>query len=180
MPYTIRKEILQDLTHITDLHLEAFGRDEPIPELVDQLRHIEATFPTLSLVAVSENGAVLGHVMASHGWLDAPKAMVDIRVLSPLGVRPKAQNQGIGTALIERVKKETRALGASLLFLEGNPKYYGPRGFEAAGPLGFRRPSLRIPDAAFQVVRLSEDATGLSGTLIYRDVFWALDCVGLR
>ena len=66
------------------------------------------------------------------------------------------------------------------VFLEGDPAYYRRLGFEAAGTYGFRRPSLRIPEPAFQVFRLpSFDAT-LSGTLVYPDAFWRTDSVGLR
>jgi putative acetyltransferase len=46
--------------------------------------------------------------------------------------------------------------------------------------VGFRKPSLRIPDAAFQVYRLPSAEAWMSGTLVYPDVFWERDCVGLR
>jgi hypothetical protein len=41
-----------------------------------------------------------------------------------------------------------------LVFLEGAPGYYSRFGFEPGAAHGFRKPSLRIPDAAFQVLRL--------------------------
>lgn len=49
-----------------------------------------------------------------------------------------------------------------------------------AGAVGFRSPSLRIPEAAFQVARLSAHEPWMTGTFVYSEVFWALDCVGLR
>ena len=67
-----------------------------------------------------------------------------------------------------------------LVFLEGSPRYYGPRGFERASGAGFRAPSLRIPDAGFQVARLPAFQAWMTGTLVYSETFWALDCVGLR
>ena len=45
---------------------------------------------------------------------------------------------------------------------------------------GFRKPSLRIPDAAFQVIRFATHQPWMTGTLVYPEAFWALDCVGLR
>ena len=66
------------------------------------------------------------------------------------------------------------------MFLEGSPGYYSRLGFVAAGPLGFRRPSLRIPPAAFQVFPLAGYRDWMSGTLIYSDVFWQHNAVGLR
>jgi putative acetyltransferase len=58
--------------------------------------------------------------------------------------------------------------------------YYGSRGFERADVLGFRSPSLRIPPPAFQVARLPGYETWMTGSLVYSESFWALDCVGLR
>jgi putative acetyltransferase len=66
------------------------------------------------------------------------------------------------------------------VFLEGSPRYYPRFGFRPAGDLGFRRPSLRIPQPAFQVVLRPSYEPWMTGTLVYPEVFWALDCVGLR
>jgi putative acetyltransferase len=67
-----------------------------------------------------------------------------------------------------------------LVFLEGSPGYYPRFGFAPGGELGFRKPSLRIPDAAFQVVRLPAYQPWMTGTLVYAQVFWDHDLVGLR
>jgi putative acetyltransferase len=45
---------------------------------------------------------------------------------------------------------------------------------------GFRKPSLRIPDAAFRVRLLPSYEPWMSGTLIYSEIFWRHDAVGLR
>jgi putative acetyltransferase len=67
-----------------------------------------------------------------------------------------------------------------LVFLEGSPAYYSRFGFEPGGRQGFRKPSLRIPDAAFQVERTASHQPWMTGTLVYAEPFWTLDCVGLR
>lgn len=67
-----------------------------------------------------------------------------------------------------------------LVFLEGDPAFYRRVGFVAGGPLGFRKPSLRIPDGAFQVVRLPAHEAWMTGTLVYAETFWRHDAVGLR
>ncbi|WP_199423096.1 hypothetical protein [Actinotalea solisilvae] len=72
------------------------------------------------------------------------------------------------------------ARGVPLVVLEGDPGYYGPRGFVAGASLGLRRPSLRIPPAAFQAVALAAHEPWMTGTVVVPDVFWGLDCVGLR
>lgn len=49
-----------------------------------------------------------------------------------------------------------------------------------AGPRGFRKPSLRIPDEAFQVITLPAYEVWMTGTLVYPEPFWRHDSVGLR
>lgn len=70
--------------------------------------------------------------------------------------------------------------GVTLVFLEGSPDFYPRLGFAAAEPLRFRRPSLRVPEAAFMVHRNAVYEPWMTGTLVYADAFWRHDCVGLR
>jgi len=62
-----------------------------------------------------------------------------------------------------------------LVFLEGPPAYYSRLGFQPATDHGFRKPSLRIPDAAFQVLRLPAYEPWMTGTLVYAEPFWRHD-----
>ena len=116
----------------------------------------------------------------SRSWVDARRALVDVLVLSPLSVAPEQQRRGIGAALLAAAVAEAEQLGAPAVFLEGDPGYYSTRGWDAAGGLGFAKPSARIPDAAFQVVLLPAHEPWMTGGLVYCEPFWALDCVGLR
>jgi putative acetyltransferase len=70
--------------------------------------------------------------------------------------------------------------GIVVVFLEGSPDYYPRFGFVPGGTLGFRKPSLRIPDAAFQVATLPAYEPWMTGTLVYSEPFWRHDSVGLR
>jgi len=133
----------------------------------------------MSFVATLDD-RVIGHVMLSAARLDAPPRIVDVLTLSPLGVLPAFQHQGIGTRLIQHALAAADSQGVPLVFLEGAPSYYGKHGFQAAEAAGFRAPSLRYPDGAFQVVRLSAHEPWMTGTFVYSETFWALDCVGLR
>jgi putative acetyltransferase len=123
---------------------------------------------------------VVGHVLLSASRLDAPSRIVNVLVLPPLGVSPEFQNRGIGTRLVEDALAKAASQGVPLVFLEGPPDYYAKRGFDRADEVGFRQPSLRIPAPAFQVARLPAYETWMTGTLVYSEPFWALDCVGLR
>jgi len=156
---------------------EAFGDDgEEVAALTDALRTAHAR---AELVA-EEDHAVVGHVMLSRSWVDARRALVDVLVLSPLSVLPRNQRRGVGTDLVAAAIEEARRLGAPALFLEGDPDYYSRRGFEPAIPRGFTRPSVRIPEPAFQVVVLPGHEEWMTGALVYCEPFWAHDSVGLR
>jgi putative acetyltransferase len=175
----IRPERAADAAAVRELHTAAFADDGRVSVLVDTLRAAPAALPPLSFVGcVGE--AVAGHVMLSTSRLDAPARLVDVYVLSPLGVLPRFQRRGIGTALIRHALAEAAAATAPLVFLEGDPAYYARRGFERADALGFRAPSLRIPPPAFQVARMPGYEPWMTGTLVYSEPFWALDLVGLR
>lgn len=150
--------------------------------LADALRTAPARLPAAGFVAVQAGpgGRVAGHVLLSASRLDAPSRIVDVLVLSPLGVLPEYQGRGLGTRLIRAALDAADERDVPLVFLEGSPTYYARRGFERADALGFRSPSLRIPPPAFQVARLSAYQSWMTGTLVYAETFWALDCVGLR
>ncbi len=176
----IRAETPADHDAVEELHRVAFGdHGEQVAALIPPLRRRAAERNGVSLVA-DEDGRVVGHVMVTHAWLDAPRRLVDVHVLSPLAVAPDRQGRGIGGALVREGVAHIGRQGGSAVFLEGSPGYYGRLGFEAAGAAGFRAPSLRIPDAAFQVVRLPAWEPWMTGTLVYPDLFWEADAVGLR
>ncbi|QLQ37178.1 GNAT family N-acetyltransferase [Micromonospora robiginosa] len=175
----LREEQAHDRNSVGALHREAFGDEhgDVVARLVDDLRRDDPA--ALSLVA-EESGQVVGHVMVSRCRVDAPRRLVDVGSLSPLAVAPARQRRGIGAALVRRALQELDVRGVPLVFLEGDPRYYSRLGFVPAAGQGFRKPSLRIPDAAFQVVTLSAYEPWMAGTFVYSDTFWRHDCVGLR
>jgi putative acetyltransferase len=159
---------------------DAFADEPVVGELVDALRASRDFVPGLSFVAERDD-EVVGHILFTRSLLDAPSRLVDVLVLSPVSVAAAHQRQGIGSALIRHGLDAVRQRqDEPLVFLEGAPGYYSRFGFEAGEPLGFRRPSLRIPEPAFQVVRMPSWEPWMTGTLVYSRVFWDLDCVGLR
>jgi putative acetyltransferase len=158
----------------------AFGNHGGVvADLADDLRQLVGADDGLSLVAEHE-GEVVGHLMFTRSLLDAPRQLVDVHVLSPVGVLPEHQRRGIGSALIRAGLKTMITRRVPVVFLEGDPAYYSRFGFVAGGTQGFRKPSLRIPDAAFQAIRLPDYAPWMTGTLVYAEAFWRHDCVGRR
>lgn len=156
---------------------DAAGEGDRVADLWVEVRRAGHVLAELVVVVDDE---LVGHVGVSHCWLDARQELVDVAMLSPLSTSPPHQSSGIGTALVAAAVEATRALGRPALFLEGSPAFYGARGFGRASTLGFEAPSRRTPEAAFQVVTLDSYAPWMTGRVVYPDVWWRHDCVGLR
>ena len=146
----LREERAGDTDAVRSLHLEAFGDHGPVvAELTDALG--DALIPEHGISLVAEHaGQIVGHVMFTRSLLDAPRRLVDVQVLSPLAVTPGHQRRWVGAALIRAGLEILAQRAVPLVFLEGDPAYYARFGFVPGGELGFRKPSLRIPDAAFR------------------------------
>lgn len=158
---------------------DAFVNEPVVADLVDALRASPEWIDGLSFVAELERRLV-AHILFTRALLDAPRRLVEVLVLGPVGVARGHQRQGIGSLLIRHGLGQIRQRPEPLVFLEGRPAYYPRFGFEPGGRHGFRRPSLRIPEDAFQVLKLPSYEPWMTGTLVYPRVFWDLDCVGLR
>lgn len=180
MSVDVRYEKHADAAAVAEVQREAFGdQGDVVAALVDDLRALLYRDGGLSLVA-ERRGEVVGHVMFSHGLVDAPARLVTVEILSPVGVRPDAQGKGVATTLIRRGLEILSAGEAPAVFLEGDPAFYSRFGFVPAGARGFLKPSPRIPDAGFQVITLPSYEPWMTGTLVYPEPFWRHDLVGLR
>jgi len=156
---------------------EAFGdQGDTVAALAADLRETHAKAELVAEV----DGRVVGHVLLSRSWVDARQALVEVLVLSPLSVAPAHQGRGVGSELVGAAITAARELGAPAVFLEGSPDYYSRRGFEPATLRNFTRPSVRIPEPAFQVVVLDGHEEWMTGALVYCEPFWTHDCAGLR
>lgn len=177
MDATFRDEHDADRAEVRRLVAAAFG-GEHVPQLLDRMR----TAPEwVGLSHVAEvDGALVGHVAFTRAQLDTRHELVDVLVLSPLAVHPDHQEQGVAAGLVRWALARLEASDWPMVFLEGAPGYYRRFGFHPGEEHGFRRPSLRIPAPAFQVLLLPAAEGWMTGTLVYPQFFWELDSVGLR
>ena len=140
----VRREQPADHDAVRAVHRAAFGRravDRPDDvveaRLTDELREDVGFLPHLSLVAV-DAGAVVGHVVATRGWLEP--LGVPALGLGPLGVRPAAQGRGVGTALVHVLVAVAEAYEERVVALLGAPGYYRRFDFRPAVELGITAP----------------------------------------
>ena len=178
----IRPATPADVAGIDAVIRAAFGAEQAREgdKVADLWVEVRGAGHVLSELVAVIGGDVVGHVGVSHCWLDARQALVDVAMLSPLSTSPEHQSSGIGTALVEAAIEAARAMGMPALFLEGSPAFYGARGFARASAFGFEPPSLRTPEAAFQVVPFDSRAEWMTGRIVYPDVWWRHDAAGLR
>jgi len=127
----IRAEAPRDYAAIRKVLIDAFGGTQEA-DLVEALRSDGA----LALALVAEiDGQVCGHVLMSR--LASPSAGI---ALAPLAVDPERQNQGIGSALVREAIELTRAHGARMIFVLGDPVYYERFGFSGEVAAPFQSP----------------------------------------
>lgn len=134
----IRPETPADSAVIGALTEAAF-RDAPYSDgseaaIVERLRQSETMIP--SLVAVDEDGGIMGHVAFSpvtiesgeKGWYG----------LGPISVWPQLQRRGIGSALIVDGLRRLEGIGARGCVLIGDPAFYSRFGFASDPELTYR------------------------------------------
>lgn len=175
--WSIRPELPIDLDHIHELHRAAFAGPAEA-ELVDAIRSGPDFVPELSLVAVTADGSVLGHILLSRIALepeDEEHARVDVLALAPLAVLPPHQGRGIGTALMHEALAAADERGEPMTVVVGSPAFYGRFGFVPARDLDIHGPYDDAGDA-FQVrPRAGLDEADLpTGTVLYPAMFSAV------
>ena len=147
----VRAESRGDGPRVRAVHLAAFGdHGEVVANLVDDLRESVARGEGVSLVA-DERNEVVGHVMFTPSMLDAPRRLVSVQVLSPVGVLPHWQRQGVGSAMIRRGLELLVDREVPVVFVEGPPEYYSRLGFEPGAEQGFRKLSREYPMRPFRL-----------------------------
>lgn len=94
-------------------------------------------------------------------------------ILAPLAVAPAAQGRGVGGALVRAGLARLDADGIDLVFVLGDPAYYGRFGFRPARDAGLAAPHPLAPEyAAAWMVRAGGDA-GPPGRVRCSDVLEA-------
>ncbi|HET7317342.1 MAG TPA: N-acetyltransferase [Sphingomicrobium sp.] len=136
-------------------------------DLVEQLERDGDV--VISLVA--EDRDIVGHLLLSRMRAEADGQRLAALGLGPVGVIPDRHGQGIGSALIHHACREARGCGAQMLFVLGEPAYYGRFGFDADVAAPFASP---YSGPYFQALPLVELSPINSGVAEYPLAFAAL------
>ena len=165
---TIRQEQPDDIAAVRVVNEAAFGQSAE-SRIVDSIR--AACPDTVSLVAVDVDRAV-GHIFFSPVVVPAASRIAQGMGLAPMAVVPERQRQGIGSSLVRAGIEAMRERGCPFIIVLGHPEYYPRFGFVTASRHGLCCQWDGIPDEAFMVLVLDEDAlSGVSGVARYRDEF---------
>jgi putative acetyltransferase len=164
----VRVEKPEDIPQVRIINEQAFK--QPIEaDIVDKLR---GSCPgCVSLVAEEDHGPV-GHIFFSPAVVEAGGRRVEGMGLAPMAVIPDRQRQGIGSALVKCGLELVRMKGCPFVIVLGHPAFYPRFGFEPASTRGLSCQWNGVPDEAFMVLVMDEQALeGVSGIARYRDEF---------
>lgn len=157
----IRIATRQDADAVRSVHLSAFpeGENKIISKLAVDLLSEETTPPTVSLVA-DVDGVAVGHVAFSPVAIESTVGFQGY-ILAPLAVRPDYQKRCIGSRLVESGMQRLSDMRAGILFVYGDPKYYGRFGFSVEAAEGYVPPyALRHPFGWQGIVLRDSGAAG--------------------
>jgi len=154
----IRKANTQDIDAIRKLYLSAFpeSENEIVAKLATDLLFENADPPIIGLVA-EINESIVGHIAFSPVRIDTFE-QCQAYIVAPLAVKPDFQKQGIGSALITYGMEQLSDRGVHIVFVYGDPNYYGRFGFKTDLAQNYKTPyPLQFP-FGWQACVLRDDA----------------------
>ncbi len=138
-------------------------------DLIAEERQKETFVPELSLVAVLDDGTIIGEIALHKTDIATKSGNITQLVLSQSAVLPKYRKKGIMRLLVEYALDQAKNMGYGAVFLGGNPKLYSRYGFEASSKYGiYHKDREQWGDEGFMVYKLKPDALdGVTGTTSY-------------
>ena len=147
-----------DSKDIRDIYLCAFpeGERQKVSTLAVSLLNEETNPDTISLVAEADS-AVVGHIAFSPVTIDNSKTWSGY-ILAPLGIKPKYQKRRIGSKLTESGIERLSKMSVNVVFVYGDPQYYGKFGFSPDVASRYSPPyELQYP-FGWQAISLDDDS----------------------
>lgn len=132
----IRPTAPADAAGVRAVHEAAF----PTPLEADLVEALAREGDAAVSLVDERAGEIVGHVLLSRMKVTSDGRAVRALGLAPVGVLPGFQGGGIGAALVDAALAIARATGEELVFVLGEPDYYGRFGFTAATAAPFASP----------------------------------------
>ena len=132
----IRPAEPRDAAGIRRVLLAAF----PTGAEADLVERIEADGDAVISLVAADHGDIMGHVLFSRMATEGNGLAMPSLGLGPVAVAPRAQQAGIGSALIRAGLGIAKAYGEELVFVLGEPEFYGRFGFSAETARPFASP----------------------------------------
>jgi putative acetyltransferase len=171
--YKIREEKDQDILAIKEVNDLAFGRENE-SKLIEAIRNSEYFVPQLSLVAETDTQEIIGHILFSMITIETENGPFQSLALTPMAVKPKFQNKGIGSALVREGLKRCAELGYHSVVVLGHPDFYPKFGFIPASTKGIKAP-FEVPDEVFMIYETKPGSlNGVKGIVKYPEAFSAV------
>jgi putative acetyltransferase len=164
----IGEERAGDAAAISSVHLAAFPTSIEA-KLVEQLRSDGDIAASITAV---DDGEIVGHVLFSRMSVEADAQQLHGWGLAPVAVAPDRQRGGIGSALVEAGIHSAQSAGVQIIFVLGEPAYYGRFGFDAKSAAAFASP---YAGPYFQARVLADLPQPLAGRADYAPAFAGLE-----
>lgn len=132
-------------------------------------RQKETFVPELSLVAILEDGIIIGEVALHETDIITETGKNTQLTLSQSAVLPKYRMHGIMRMLVEYALDQAKKKGYGAVFLGGNPELYARYGFEPSSKYGiYHENRKKWGDEGFMVCILKAGILdGITGTTSY-------------
>lgn len=157
--FEVREATPGDAPAIADVLTGAFPTDAEA-RLVTAL---QAENDVMLTLVATDAGAVAGCVVFSRMQVDMDGTTIAGAGLAPLAVRSAWQGRGAGGALVRAGLSALAARDVALVFVLGDPRYYGRFGFDAAIAKPFASPYAGAHFMARWLGPVVEGRTGRAG-----------------
>lgn len=141
----------QYLLSSLDLVEEVFSQSDSVEEgktvrqLVEEIRSKKYYVPGLELIMVNQDDTILGYAMFSRFHIQGSYEN-ELLILTPVAVKTEFQRQHISKELLEYGFERAAEMGFKAILVEGDPRNYGPRGFQPSYRFGIEAgPYIHLP-----------------------------------
>lgn len=171
----IRPETIGEHGQVNELIYTAFSESYGIDtgkfmmEYFMEERNKDTFIPELSLVALLENGKIVGQTALYETDIITASGRNTQLVLSHSAVSPKFRMRGIMREMVTFALHKAKELGYGAVFLGGNPAIYGRFGFEPSYKYGiYHENRKKWGDEGYLVhVLVPGSLDGITGTTYY-------------